>query len=139
MYSRDFIAQWDLAGRKEITVTIAHVVRKSVKQRSGETKKVPVVYFEKAEKGWILNVTNGDAIAAMYGPMTENWVGKQVTLYVDPSVTVGRQKTGGIRVRPTPPVGQESEEIVHVEPPPGALEAMDDAFAQADGGANGSR
>lgn len=52
------------------------------------------------KKEWILNKTNANIIATMYGALTEKWIGKWVWLYVDPRC---RNPSGGeiagIRVR----------------------------------------
>lgn len=67
----------DLGGR-EFVLTIARVVVENVGQ---PPEKKPVVYFNKAEKGLILNRTNAMTIAGAYTPETDNWSGKVVTLY----------------------------------------------------------
>lgn len=40
-----------------------------------------IIRFEKAEKYLILNKTNANAIASMYGPNTDDWLGKKVVLF----------------------------------------------------------
>lgn len=37
-------------------------------------------------------------LAAAWGPDAEQWAGRRMTLYTDPDVTFGKEKTGGIRV-----------------------------------------
>ena len=59
----------------------------------------PVLYFYGKKKGVVLNKTNGRMIAASYGPATENWNGKEIVLYGDPTVMYGAQQTGGLRMR----------------------------------------
>ena len=52
------------------------------------------------KKEWILNKTNGNAIAAMYGAKVGEWKGKWVWLYVDPRCrSVEGGTVAGIRVR----------------------------------------
>jgi hypothetical protein len=34
----------------------------------------------------------------LYGPITQDWLGKPITLYVDKAVTFGKTTTGGIRI-----------------------------------------
>lgn len=47
----------------------------------GEEHKKPVLYFEKAKKGLVLNVTNSKAITRLYGDNTDDWEGKAITLF----------------------------------------------------------
>ena len=65
------------------TVEIANVSEEEV----GRDKEVrPVLYFHGEEKGIILNKTNANNIAKLYGYETDDWVGKKVVLgttYVD--------------------------------------------------------
>lgn len=81
-----YLAAHDLSGR-DVTVQIASVNIEEVGQ--GDTK--PVVYFQGANKGLVLNKTNAHRIADMYGVETDNWRGKSITLY--PSETDFQGKT----------------------------------------------
>jgi hypothetical protein len=87
----------DVPPEREVTVTIAGV---------GSEK------FDKDERGVIrvsgsdrflpLNRGNGARIAAMFGPDTEGWTGKRITVAVDATVTFGGERTGGIIVVGSP-------------------------------------
>lgn len=78
-----FPSRWlsghDLNG-KPVTVTIKNVTMEEMLTPRGEETK-PVVWFEKAQKGLVLNKTNALAIAKLHGPDTETWGGKPVKLY----------------------------------------------------------
>jgi len=66
---------------KELTVTIEKVVVEKVKSQRGE-EDCKVAYI-KGQKPMILNVTNCRIIEDIYGtPYIQDWIGKQVTLYV---------------------------------------------------------
>ncbi len=83
------------------TVTIREVKIESLGQGSDADDK-PILYFEETEKGLVLNRTNANTVAGMYGPETDAWTGQRVTLgmsYVD---FQGKQ-TASIRVRPKRP------------------------------------
>lgn len=41
----------------------------------------PIVYFLKTEKGLVLNKTNSNIIARLYGEETDQWMGNQIELY----------------------------------------------------------
>ena len=49
------------------------------------------------------NKTNLRILAAMLGDDTDNWIGKEVEVYHDPSISYGGQLVGGLRVRPPRP------------------------------------
>ena len=61
------------------------LVIKTVEQKELRPNNTPVtswiIRFEKTEKYLILNKTNAAAIAGLYGPQTEGWVGKRIVLY----------------------------------------------------------
>ena len=62
----------------------------------------PVLYFEEMEKGLVLNRTNANTIASLYGQDTEDWVGKRITLFAT-EVDFRGQQALAIRVRMLPP------------------------------------
>jgi hypothetical protein len=41
----------------------------------------PVVYFRGKEKGLVINKTNANAIADMYGSNTNGWIGKEILIF----------------------------------------------------------
>lgn len=67
---------------------------------SGEMK--PVIYFRGKDKGLVLNKTNANTIAGMYGPDTQGWQGRGITLFPTQVDFQGRQ-VAAIRVRMQPP------------------------------------
>lgn len=106
-YDKEFLGSWDLPPGKDATVTIEKVIGAELDNGKGKKNKKPVIQFVGKEKKFVSNVTNSKTIAAMYGNMVEDWVGKRITLYVtqtrDPS-------TGSdidcLRIRPTVPKGK---------------------------------
>lgn len=108
MYGGEYIGAWDLDG-KEVTLTIASVTGKELKNKSGTDKK-PVIRFQGTEKSLVVNKTNGKTIAQMYGTKVSAWVGKRVTLYVT-KASIGGETVDAIRVRPVVPGdGKEAAE-----------------------------
>ena len=77
-YPSKYITEADLQGRPRV-LTMAHVTVETMDQATGETK--PILFFQGAKKGMVLNVTNKNAIVLLYGAETDNWVGKQIELY----------------------------------------------------------
>ena len=87
---------------EEIDVTIKEVKVEKVGREENADEKI-VVYFDKFEKGLILNKVNGEALAEEADSReTEKWIGVKVCLYVDPNVLFGGKRVGGIRVKKVP-------------------------------------
>ena len=81
-------------GRKEHLVQIEAIAEEDV----GDGRKL-VARFEGKTKGLVLNDTNLEAIEEAFGPDSDDAIGGQVVLAVDPNVRYGGQKVGGIRIR----------------------------------------
>ena len=63
----------------EIQCTIADIRVEDVSGDGSDRK--PVLYFERKEKGLVMNKTNSTVIASSYGDDTDAWRGKPVVLY----------------------------------------------------------
>ena len=72
---KKYLAAVDLGGQQRVG-TIESVVM----ERVGDDDK-PVIRFSGIQKGLVLNRTNSTVIAAAYGNETNNWTGKQITLF----------------------------------------------------------
>lgn len=81
----------------DLTVTMDGIVMEAVGQGSDQETK-PVLYFTDHDKGLVLNKTNANTIAGIHGPETDNWHGKQITLFAQEVDFQGRQVLA-IRVR----------------------------------------
>ena len=92
-----------------ITVTISGLTHENL-ARDGEPAEMKyILQFKEAVKPLVLNMTNAKLIATVTGsPETDDWVGKQITLWNDPSVTFGNHQ-GGIRVLVTPQTMQPAQ------------------------------
>lgn len=51
----------------------------------------------------LLNKTNLRLLAAILGDDTDQWIGREIEVYHDPSISYGGQLVGGLRVRPPRP------------------------------------
>jgi hypothetical protein len=115
LVERDWLGQWDLMGRdgsyRDAVVEIAEVrryvprARRKLADGTDEKLKRLAVSFVGKRKSWLAGPVSQQAIAGLYGPIIQDWIGKKIALYVDPTVKMGRQTTGGIRVRPVIPNG----------------------------------
>lgn len=85
---------------KDKTVTI-RTIEKGEVYDPRKRVKVPkfIIYFEEGKKGMVLNVSCRSKLVEKFGNVVKNWVGKKVTLYVDPDVKFAGKVVGGIRVR----------------------------------------
>src|SRR6266481_2711706 len=65
-----------------------------------------ILYFDRRDKGLVLNQTNGDALFELTGyEDPEKWIGTRVEVYCDRNVQYAGKKEGGIRLRePAPAV-----------------------------------
>lgn len=103
LYDSNYIYAFDLKGR-DVTATIGEVKAAKVKDTEGKEQKKPVLFFREAKdkRGLVLCKTNGKTIAAMYGNLTEKWVGKRITLFATTCEAFGKQ-VECIRIRPLVP------------------------------------
>lgn len=100
LFPSKFIRADDL-GNNEIQCTIADVRVEDVSGDGSDRK--PVLYFEKKEKGLVMNKTNSTVIASSYGDDTDAWRGKSVVLYPTQTQFQGKL-VPCIRVRTQAPV-----------------------------------
>jgi hypothetical protein len=64
-----------------------------------------VLYLDGLKKGLVLNTANAETLAELTGTDDyEEWADTTVQLCVDPDVTYGGKKIGGIRIRKPVPV-----------------------------------
>ena len=79
-------------------LTIKEVEMLELKDPSGESKDRLVVRFDGEKKAMVLNGTNYDAIADMFGDETDGWLGKTVSLY-STTTRMGTKVVPCVRVR----------------------------------------
>lgn len=98
---------------EDTTATIARIESTLVEDPDGgESREKMIVYFRgDSVKPWIPCKTTGFCMAAMYGDDTNGWIGKPVTFYFDPTVRVGRDVKGGVRIRGAPGIRPMTVEV----------------------------
>lgn len=99
MISSKFLRKEDI--EDDIVVTAKHVALEDMPGDDGEKRWV--LSFRELSKGLVLNTTTIRTLEKAYGGDTDGWVGKKVTLYVDPNVSFRGQVVGGLRLRPVKP------------------------------------
>ena len=79
--------------------TVKVAINKIVFEEIGQNKdRKPIVYFDKVQKGLVLNKTNAVEIAATYGEQMDGWAGKDIELFSQ-MVPFQGQNVAAIRVR----------------------------------------
>ena len=66
--------------------------------RGGRREEKPVIHLKGEDKMLVLNKTNAETIAALYGGETDDWRGKQLVIFPT-DVTFGRERVLAIRMR----------------------------------------
>ena len=83
-----------------LIVTVASITQKNVAREDEPPEMKWLVFFTEFEKAMVLNTTNINALAKACGSDdTDDWAGKEVIVYVDPTVGYGGKTTGGLRIR----------------------------------------
>lgn len=62
----------------ETTVAIARV---NIEEVGATQDRLPVLYLQGYDKGVVLNRTNSNTIAGLYGDDTDDWEGEAITLF----------------------------------------------------------
>jgi hypothetical protein len=98
-YGSRFLGVTDI-GAKKIRTTIVKVRKEEIKDReSGRIKTKLLVFFANIDKPLVLNVTNKNVLVDALGKPPAGWLNAAVGVLVDPSVSFGGQKKGGVRLR----------------------------------------
>ena len=108
IFPSKYVKASDLKG-KQPTVAIAEAKIEAV----GQDSKKLVLYFQGTEKGLVCNRTNADRIAHLYGNDTDDWVGKEITLYSE-MVNFQGKVVDAIRVKA--PIKHSKQPVVEVVP-----------------------
>jgi hypothetical protein len=127
-----------------ITMTMTDVAMVDMANQRQSAQK-PVVYFQERKKGLILNKTNAKVIAGLYGPETNDWRGKRVSLYAERGEWFGKAgwavrvadeipANGKSQATPRPPVTVDDLEFGDEEPPQQLFDENGHAFTVGDDG-----
>lgn len=118
----------DLKGREPVLII------KVVKYEPvGQAKQMKaVVYFEKVEKGLVLNKTNANRITQIAGSgVTEEWPGVSIKLYAT-QVEFQGEPTDAIRIRPVRPSNLNPLRPAAEPPSTRAQQALGDMMPSSD-------
>ncbi len=78
-----------------------------------------ILYFDGLDQGLVCNKININVLIDVLGSdETDDWIGRDIELYVDPSVMFGGKRVGGIRVRAAGLQFKSGLEPMAVDPQP---------------------
>jgi hypothetical protein len=95
-FPSNFLKAAELEG--DTVYTIERVEMQNVAAKGQPDEMKPTLYFQETERGLVLNKTNSATITSLYGPETDDWSGKPITLFSTEVDFQGKQ-TLAIRVR----------------------------------------
>jgi hypothetical protein len=91
-FATKYLKASDLQGR-DVTVKMGRVEQEKV----GDDQKL-ILYFQGKEKGMVLNKTNANSIADVYGGETNDWYGQTIILF-EQMVDFQGKRVPGLRIR----------------------------------------
>jgi hypothetical protein len=131
LYPSKYVGSDDLKGN-HVTVTIRELKLESLKDRNGLQQMKPVLYFQKTEKGLVVNKTNLKSLWTIFGSKSsKDWVGKKITLFSMP-VQFGDEMRQGIRIAAVTNNGSGAANKVEVAPAIDPEDDVPDAFESDD-------
>ena len=83
----------------EMNVTVQSLKKVNVARDDEDPEYRWTVKFQEFGKPMVLNVTNLKRLAKALGDDTDDWIGQQVVLYVDPDIEFGGNVVGGLRIK----------------------------------------
>ena len=109
MIESKYLKQTDV--HDEMLVTVVKVGKANIAREGDEPEYKWLVRFQEFAKPMVLNSTNIKRLAKACGDDTDDWVGKQITLYVDPDVEFAGNVVGGLRIK-AKPVKQPTRQVM---------------------------
>jgi hypothetical protein len=98
MHESKFLKQSDIGAGA--LMTIESCDKHNVAKEGAEPEHKWCLSFAESDKPLVLNRTNIQLCERIFGSDdTDEWIGKQIVLYVDPNVSYAGELVGGIRVR----------------------------------------
>jgi hypothetical protein len=97
--SSDFLKQADFTDGGGQVFTIARVEKRTFEARDGLPADSRWVVTFEGGRCLGLNKTNLRLLAKWFGKHARGWIGKDVAIYIDESVSYAGRLTGGLRVR----------------------------------------
>jgi hypothetical protein len=84
--------------------TVSKIENEKVTNPSGKSDELPILHFKEIKPLVLSAKINFKNIeSALKTGFVEDWIGKRIEIYYDPNVKFGRDKVGGVRVKPVAP------------------------------------
>lgn len=98
-YGSQYLGVTDVGDRKIRTLLVKTKNEQVRDRESGKLKKRILVFFENVAKPLVLNKTNLNTLIDALGKNPAGWLNASIGIWVDPSVSFGGKRTGGVRLR----------------------------------------
>ena len=109
----NYLGGYSIPEGRDIIVTIDYVRREEVVGTGGKKEFEVVAHLKDGVLPFILNKTNMKTIQKLYkSPYIEDWSGRAIQIYFDPTIKFGRETVGGLRVRDFVPKQQNSVSLI---------------------------
>lgn len=117
MIESKYLKKEDLEG--DVIVTVQKIGQANVALDDQPEQLKWMIKFKEFKKPMVLNSTNIQLLEkACDSDNTDDWIGKEVILYVDDNVSFGGKLVGGIRVK--------AHKVAAAPKRPGGIEGLDD-------------
>ena len=110
MIESKYLKQSDIDG--DTIVTVQKLGKGNVAQEDEPPEHKWMIRFKEFPKAMVLNSTNIQLLEKALGEETDDWIGKEVILYVDPNVSYGGKVTGGLRLKSAKPASAPKRVVV---------------------------
>ena len=108
LFPSKYLSAVDLDSMEQPVFTVLSLRTEEIQNPEGAIEKKPVLRFKDTGKGLILNRTNAETIAGLYGSEVESWIGKRLFLFVEKDVLAFGKKWDVVRIRgQAPPDGND--------------------------------
>lgn len=105
----NYIGDYSIPEGQDLVAKIDYVAQETINDPTGKKKDAVVAHFSDGTKPMVLNKTNLKTMSRIFGTSyIEDWHGRSIQIWFDPNVKFGRDRVGGLRVRPFIPQQQRA-------------------------------
>lgn len=103
-----FLGEFNFDDGKDKILTIKEIRNEEVFEKNSKRTQIKrTAIFNETKLMMVLNTTNSERLADLFkSNYIEDWYNKPIAIYFDPTVKVGKQQVGGLRIRKFLPVGK---------------------------------
>lgn len=105
----NYLGDYSIPEGQDLIARIDYVAQETINDPTGKKKEAVVAHFSDGNKPMVLNKTNMKTMSKIFGTAyIEEWHGRCIQIWYDPNVKFGREKVGGLRIRPFIPKQQSA-------------------------------